>query len=182
MATVIVCDDAPIARETVRRVVATVPGVTRVLGAASGEELLGRWGAERPALALIDVRMPGLGGVETTRRLLSLHPDACVLMVTTAEDVDGVARAVTFGARGYVVKDAGREEIALAIVQTLTDSYRRQSPMPSRPCAGSMTRPPAMRVSMAKVQAAVRPQFARWHRQPRAGRSFGSRRARRASR
>ena len=58
-----------------------------------------------PALALIDVRMPGLGGVETTRRLLSLHPDACVLMVTTAEDVDGVARAITFGARGYGVKD-----------------------------------------------------------------------------
>jgi DNA-binding NarL/FixJ family response regulator len=135
VATVIVCDDAPIARETVRRVVATVPGVTRVLGAASGEELLGRWGAERPALALVDVRMPGLGGVETTRRLLSLHPDACVLMVTTAEDVDGVARAITFGARGYVVKDAGREEIALAIVQTLTDSYRRQAPAPSRPVA-----------------------------------------------
>ena len=43
-------------------------------------------------------------------------------MVTTAEDVDGVARAVTFGARGYVVKDAGREELALAIVQTLTDA------------------------------------------------------------
>ena len=56
-------------------------------------------------------------------------------MVTTAEDVDGVARAVTFGARGYVVKDAGREEIALAIVQTLTDSYRRQAPTPSRPVA-----------------------------------------------
>ena len=106
MATVLVCDDSALVRETLHRVLVTVPGVTRVVDAASGEEALARWPVERPSLVLMDVRMPGIGGVEATRRLLSRHPDAVVVMVTMAEDVDGVARAVMGGARGYVVKDA----------------------------------------------------------------------------
>ena len=106
--TVLVCDDSPLAREALRRAVAGVPGVERVVTASSGEEGLARWTAERPDLTLMDVRMPGLGGIEATRRLLATHPDAAVIMLTMAEDVDGVARAVGSGARGYIVKDASR--------------------------------------------------------------------------
>ena len=130
MATVMVCDDSPLARETLRRSVATIPGVTRVLAAASGEEAVARWPVERPSLVLMDVRMPGLGGTEATRRLLALHPEASVLMVTVAEDVDGVARAVATGARGYIVKDASREELAATVVQAITDAaWRRSAPI-----------------------------------------------------
>ena len=128
MATIMVCDDSPLARETLRRTVATIPGVTRVLAAASGEEAVARWPVERPTLVLMDVRMPGLGGTEATRRLLALHPQASVLMLTVAEDVDGVARAIGAGARGYVVKDASREELAAIVVQAITDAaWRRQA-------------------------------------------------------
>jgi len=128
MATIMVCDDSPLARETLRRTVATIPGVTRVLAAASGEEAVARWPVERPTLVLMDVRMPGLGGTEATRRLLALHPQASVLMLTVAEDVDGVARAISAGARGYVVKDASREELAAIVVQAITDAaWRRQA-------------------------------------------------------
>jgi DNA-binding NarL/FixJ family response regulator len=130
MATVMVCDDSPLARETLRRSVATIPGVTRVLAAASGEEAVARWPVERPSLVLMDVRMPGLGGTEATRRLLALHPEASVLMVTVAEDVDGVARAVAAGARGYIVKDTSREELAATVVQAITDAaWRRSAPV-----------------------------------------------------
>lgn len=131
MATVLVCDDSPLVRETLRRAVATIPGVTRVLAAASGEEVLARWPAERPSLVLMDVRMPGLGGAEATRRLLALHPQANVLMLTVAEDADGVARAITAGARGYVVKDSSREELAATVVHAITDAaWRRQATAP----------------------------------------------------
>lgn len=130
MATVMVCDDSPLARETLRRSVATIPGVTRVLAAACGEEAVARWPVERPSLVLMDVRMPGLGGTEATRRLLALHPEASILMVTVAEDVDGVARAVAAGARGYIVKDASREELAATVVQAITDAaWRRSAPV-----------------------------------------------------
>jgi DNA-binding NarL/FixJ family response regulator len=141
MSTVMVCDDSPLARETLRRNVATVPGVTRVLAAASGEEALARWAVERPSLVLMDVRMPGLGGTEATRRLLALHPEANVLMVTVAEDADGVARAVTAGAHGYVVKDATREELAATVVQALTDGQGRRGSQPANGLGGPSTQP-----------------------------------------
>lgn len=121
MPTVLVCDDSPLAREALRRSVAAVPGVERVLVAASGEEALLRWGAERPEVTLMDVRMPGLGGIEATRRLLASHPGANVLMLTLAEDVDGVARAVNAGARGYLLKDASREELVAVVGHLLAD-------------------------------------------------------------
>jgi DNA-binding NarL/FixJ family response regulator len=108
--TVLVCDDSPLAREALRRAVAAVPGVSRVLVAGSGEECLARFSSERPDLVLVDVRMPGIGGVEAARRILGAAPNAAVIMMTMAEDVEGVARAVNAGARGYLVKDASREE------------------------------------------------------------------------
>jgi DNA-binding NarL/FixJ family response regulator len=141
MATVLVCDDSPLARETLRRSVATIPGVTRVLAAASGEEVLARWPVERPSLVLMDVRMPGVGGTEATRRLLSLHPEACVIMMTVAEDVDGVARAIAAGARGYVVKDASREELAATVVQSLSDVAGRRHVDPGAALAGAAAQP-----------------------------------------
>jgi DNA-binding NarL/FixJ family response regulator len=126
--TVLVCDDSPLAREALRRAVAGVPGVERVVTASSGEEGLARWTAERPDLTLMDVRMPGLGGIEATRRLLATHPDAAVIMLTMAEDVDGVARAVGSGARGYIVKDASREELAVTVATVLTEGAARHIP------------------------------------------------------
>ncbi len=127
MTTVLVCDDAPLAREAVRRAVASVPGVERVSAAGSGEEVLARYPLERPTVVLMDVRMPGMGGVEATRRLIAAHPGAVVVMLTMGEDVEGVAAAVSVGARGYMVKDASREEAA-----TILGLVGGQ-PIPARP-------------------------------------------------
>jgi DNA-binding NarL/FixJ family response regulator len=128
LTTVLVCDDSPLAREALRRAVSTIPGVDRVCVAGSGEEGLLRWGAERPDLALIDVRMPGIGGVEAARRILITSPQAAVIMMTMAEDVEGVARAVNSGARGFLVKDASREELTTMVTQALADSAARRVP------------------------------------------------------
>ena len=130
MSTVLVCDDSPLAREALRRAVATVPGVEKVAVAGSGEECLVRYSAERPDLVLVDVRMPGIGGVEAARRILGAAPHTAVIMMTMAEDVDGVARAVGSGARGYLVKDASREELTAVVTQALADAEARQLPRP----------------------------------------------------
>ena len=139
MTTVLVCDDSPLAREALRRAVATIPGVDRVSVAGSGEEGLLRWGADKPDLVLLDVRMPGIGGVETARRILSTSPQAGVIMMTMSEDVEGVARAVNAGARGYLVKDASREELSAMVTQALAQSAARRAAPRARPeAAGGM--------------------------------------------
>jgi DNA-binding NarL/FixJ family response regulator len=137
VATVLVVDDTPIVREQLRRAVAGLPGITRVVGAASGEEALSRWPVERPSVVLLDVRMPGIGGVETAKRLLTRHPEANVLMTTMAEDADGLARAIAAGARGYVVKDASPEELSIALAAALSEAARRQVPAQSRGRTGA---------------------------------------------
>ncbi len=119
MTTVLVCDDTPMTRVSVSRVLTSLPGVDRVTAAGSGEEVIARYPLERPDVILMDVRMPGIGGVEAAKRLLSSHPDATIVMLTMGEDIDGVAQAVAGGARGYVAKDATREELASTLTLIL---------------------------------------------------------------
>lgn len=127
MSTVLVCDDSGTVRESLKRAISPVPGVTRVITAGSGEECLARWPVERPSVVLMDVRMPGLGGIESTRQLVERHPEATVIMLAGPEDGDGVTRAVTQGARGFVAKDAAREELSAAVLHVITEGRRQQS-------------------------------------------------------
>jgi DNA-binding NarL/FixJ family response regulator len=117
---VLVCDDHRIVREGLKGFVESVPGVEHVLTAASGEEVLARWANERPDLVLMDVQMPGIGGLEATRRLVALHPDAQVVMLTGESDRDNVAAALAAGARGFLLKDVSREELCSAVATALT--------------------------------------------------------------
>ena len=136
MTTVLICDDSRPVREGLRRSVSSVPGVDRVETAASGEEVLARWPAERPDLVLMDTRMPGLSGLETALRLVHAHPEANVIMLTGPEDHsdratrDDVAKAIAAGARGYLVKDVPAEELCAAVATALANVGSRGIPVP----------------------------------------------------
>ena len=121
MTTVLICDDHRMVREGLRQSVQGLPGVDRVDTAESGEEVLARWPAERPDLVLMDVAMPGLGGLETTRRLVRDHPEAKVVMLTGAGDREAVALAISGGARGYLQKNVSREELCAAVATALAE-------------------------------------------------------------
>ena len=122
MTTVLICDDHRLVREGLSRSVQAVPGVDRVDMAASGEEVLARWPAERQDLVLMDVHMPGLGGVEAVRRLVRAHPTANVVMLTGAADREAVAMAISGGARGFLHKDVSREELCAAVANALASA------------------------------------------------------------
>lgn len=115
MVSVLVCDDSPAARHSLRRCMAMVPEIDSVSTAASGEELLARYPVERPDLVFLDVQMPGLGGLQSLKRLLDTHHKASVLMLTMGDSAKDVAEAVASGALGYVAKDASPQEFAAVL-------------------------------------------------------------------
>jgi DNA-binding NarL/FixJ family response regulator len=127
--TVLICDDMRVVRDGLRRSVQTVPGVGRVDTVGSGEELLARWPKERQDLVLVDVQMPGIGGVETVRRLVGKHPDANVVMLALSSDREGVAAAISAGARGFLHKDVAREEMCALVANALSEPSRPAEPV-----------------------------------------------------
>jgi DNA-binding NarL/FixJ family response regulator len=128
--TVLICDDMRVVRDGLRRSVQTIPGVGRVDTVGSGEELLARWPTERQDLVLVDVQMPGIGGVETVRRLVRQHPDANVVMLALSSDREGVAAAITAGARGFLHKDVAREEMCALVANALSVPAQNGPPVP----------------------------------------------------
>ena len=115
MTSVLIVDDAPAVRDNLRRLVTGLPGVASVSLASSGDEAIARCTAERPDLVLLDVRMPGMNGLECARRLLHFDPAVRIVMLTAGDDPQAVATAVANGAAGYISKDATRMEMGLAI-------------------------------------------------------------------
>lgn len=123
--TVLICDDLRAVRDGLRRSIEAVPGIGRVDTVASGEEAVARWPRERHDLVLMDVQMPGIGGVEATRRLVREHPDANIVMLALVSDRDGVAAAIASGARGFLHKNVSREELCATVAHALA---RRDEP------------------------------------------------------
>ena len=138
MTTVMICDDSQVVRDGLRASVAGIPGVSRVEIATRGEDAIARYRTSRPQLVLMDVNMPGIGCVEATRQLLRWHPDANVVVLTVAADRDAVAAAVVAGARGFLSKDVGPEELCAAIAHTVATAER----LARQEAAGQLPGPP----------------------------------------
>lgn len=115
MTRVVVVDDQTVVREGLTMLLGLLPGIEVAGSAANGEQALRLIEAEDPDIALMDLRMPGLDGVETTRRVLAEHPRTKVIVLTTFDDDQSILGAVQAGARGYLTKDAGAKEIEQAI-------------------------------------------------------------------
>ncbi|MEV7675521.1 response regulator transcription factor [Streptomyces sp. NPDC088752] len=112
---VVVADDQAAVREPLAMVLGLTGDIHVVATAANGREVLDVV-AERPVdVVLMDLRMPGMDGTEATRRLNETHPDVAVVVLTTFADDDSIMAALAAGARGYLTKNAGREDIARAI-------------------------------------------------------------------
>jgi len=112
---IVVVDDHPLYRDGIVGALAAIDGCEVVGTASDGEEAISVVESAAPDVVLMDVAMPGLNGVEATRRIVAAHPDVAVVMLTMLETDDSVVAAVKAGARGYLLKGADRAEIASAL-------------------------------------------------------------------
>ena len=112
---VLVVDDHPLYREGLVTAIATMPGADVVGSAADGEEAVREAFALSPDIVVMDLHMPGINGIEATRRILADQPAVAVLVLTMLDGDDSVFAAMRAGARGYLLKGADREEIRRAL-------------------------------------------------------------------
>ncbi|HVA09238.1 MAG TPA: response regulator transcription factor [Acidimicrobiales bacterium] len=112
---VLVADDQTVVREGLITLLGTMPGIEVVGGAADGEEAVALVATMRPAVVLMDLRMPRMDGVEATRCIRAEFPDTQVVVLTTYADDESIVSALRAGAIGYLTKDAGRDHIARAL-------------------------------------------------------------------
>ncbi len=112
---ILIADDHPLFRSGLRALLNAVPNTTVVAEATTGEEAIALVAEVQPDVAVMDLQMPGISGIDATRRILEASPHIGILVVTMFEDDYSVFAAMRAGARGYVLKDTDEEEILHAI-------------------------------------------------------------------
>ncbi len=115
MIKVLVVDDHDLVRMGITRMLADISGIKVVGEAASGEEALRLARELTPQVVLMDVKMPGIGGLEATRKLLRQDPDIRVVAVTVCDEEPFPSRLLKAGAAGYLTKGAALDEMIKAI-------------------------------------------------------------------
>ena len=112
---VLIADDHPLFREGMRGRLDRVDDVAVVGEAASGDEAVELANKLAPDVILMDIKMPGLNGIEATREIQRANPQIGILVLTMFEDDDSVFAAMRAGAKGYLLKDSGGEGVVHAI-------------------------------------------------------------------
>lgn len=124
---ILVVDDHPVVREGLAGMIAAEPDMLVVAEAADGRAALDSFRRHRPDVTLMDLKLPGIGGVEATRDICAEFRSARVLVLTTYDGDDEVYQALRAGARGYLLKDASRAEL-LGAIRVVHSGRRQVSP------------------------------------------------------
>ncbi|MFE2108580.1 response regulator transcription factor [Kitasatospora sp. NPDC059463] len=112
---ILVVDDHELFRAGLRQLLNRIDSLTVVGEASDGAEALAAAERLAPDVVLMDIGMPGTDGIEATRSLVARHPGVAVVMLTADDNDDSVAAAVRAGARGYLVKGAGLDDVRRAV-------------------------------------------------------------------
>jgi DNA-binding NarL/FixJ family response regulator len=113
---VLIADDHVFYREGVRALLSNSPEITVIGEANNGDEVIVKAAELSPDIILMDLKMPGVNGIEATRRIIQQQAKIGILVITMFDDDDSVFAAMRAGARGYLLKDADKDELVRAIV------------------------------------------------------------------
>ena len=112
---IVIADDHPLVRSGLRAVLLAAAGLEVVGEAATGEEAITLAARLQPEVIVMDLRMPGITGIEATRRIVQAQPHIRIVVLTLFEDDASLFAALRAGARGYILKDANEVEVVRAI-------------------------------------------------------------------
>ena len=112
---ILIADDHPHFRDGLRALLISAPDLEVVGEAGDGEQAISLAAKLQPDVILMDLNMPGVGGIEATRRILRTSPHIAILVISMFEDDDSVFTALQAGARGYLLKGALKAEILRSI-------------------------------------------------------------------
>jgi len=115
MIRLVIADDHRLFRDGVASLLERAADIELVGQAATGEEAVGLVSELQPDVVLMDLQMPGMGGIDATRTITAAHPSVGVIVLTMFEDDESVFAAIRAGARGYVLKDADRGALLRAV-------------------------------------------------------------------
>jgi DNA-binding NarL/FixJ family response regulator len=141
---ILIADDHAIVREGLRAVLGSEPDMEVVGEAVTGKEVVVRAAELGPDLILMDIQMPGLNGIEATRRILGANPSIGVVVLTMFGDDDSVFSAMRAGARGYVLKGAPPSEI-LKVLRAVAEGEAHFGPEVARRLTNFFSAPPPPR-------------------------------------
>lgn len=116
---VIICDDQALIRDSLGMLLNLERNIEVIGTAEDGAEAVEMVEEHRPDLVLMDLKMPGMNGIEATRRIRAQYPEVRVLVLTTYDDDEWVFDAIRAGASGYLLKDTPREEVIKAVRGTV---------------------------------------------------------------
>ncbi|MGH9344494.1 MAG: response regulator [Terriglobia bacterium] len=112
---VLVVDDHPITRIGIAAIIAATPDMVTAAQAGSGEEAVELYEKHLPDIVLMDLRLPGISGVEAIRRVIARHPAARFVVLSTYEGDEDIHQALTAGARSYIVKGMPHDALISAL-------------------------------------------------------------------
>jgi two-component system, NarL family, response regulator len=125
---VILADDHPVVRDGLAAIVNQQPDMHVIAEAGDGDEAIGLYATHRPDVMVLDLRMPKLDGVAVVQQVMASDPKARLLIMTTYDGDEDIFRSLSQGAKGYLLKDAPRQEILAAIRAVSADqSYASSS-------------------------------------------------------
>jgi two-component system, NarL family, response regulator LiaR len=133
---VMIVDDHAVVREGLKNFLGMLPGIEVAAEAGSGAEALAVAAEAKPQVALMDLVMPGMDGIEATRRLRAEHPDIKVIVLTSFAEDDKLFPALRAGAVAYLLKDVGPKELAETIRAAARGEVRLNPDMTRRLVAG----------------------------------------------
>ena len=132
MIRVLIAEDQEIVRRGLRVLLATQPDVEVVGEAEDGQQAINLIVAleaeqQRPEVVLMDIKMPGVDGVAATKAIMEKFPDTKIIVLTTFEDSQFISEALSYGAKGYLLKDTPLEELT-NVIRSISKGYTQFGP------------------------------------------------------